>query len=323
MVRMKRTIKPGETPTETQETSIPKETPKKTAAPAKKAPVKKKVTPETDPLRGKRHYQKNRANIDAYKQLEEDQKKAAKAFAKKQKKALEERRGIAFADLVPPYLQNILPDIADIEERDKFRPENARRIAQLKAMTRRFAPLGFLVDSDVVIADKTFRLAGLNQARFNALIGALASGATNSLACKFAGIGSSTFSEWMNKGRNGQFPYSYVSQAIEEATASLKVDLISSLLDAGLSNQPYTEVTKEYDGKTKTMQVTKEVEKYIPRKWQALAWFLERTDPSYQLKPQNAVEDDADIHVSEKEFKIMEALTLGTAVLNEKDLEND
>ena len=229
--------------------------------------------------------------------------------------------GKPFKDMVPEHMRNVIPESNYIANGRKQRTKEEKQKGMAHCMTRKLAPAGGIPipmamqeDDDIKGPNESnFRLKGLNQARFNALIGALRRGATVSMACQLAGIQQCTYNEWIRKGQEGRFPYTFVAQSIKEAIAELQTVLVDRIIAAGLQHETYEEVTRErvVDPETheSKLVVTKTVTKLIPRKWQANAWYMERANPDFRLNRQPEVAETG--NTPEEDLYIMHALSTG------------
>lgn len=224
----------------------------------------------------------------------------------------------AFRDLIPKSLRNILPGLSDIEEKNKYRPKERRRIARMNAMTRTFAPLGLTEDGEIKHQKHKFHCKGLNQARFNALVGALRLGATIKVACDLAGIHQSTYCNWMRWGAEGKKPYTYVYLAFRQAEAELNMELLDGIKKAGLEDEDYCEVTLERNKFTGEVQVKRIQSKRRTKQWNAAAWLLERSNPDYRLN--NDAIGGAEEQTLDEDLYMIDALSSGRATKIEKDI---
>ena len=217
--------------------------------------------------------------------------------------------GNPYVDDVPENLRDVIPATkSSTQKRSKERKQQAR----IAHMTRTLKPALEKIeqDGDVTHKGKTFRLKGLNQARFNIIVSAMKRGATVAMACQCAGIDQSTYYDWQRKGEQGIEPYSYVAMLFKQAEAELYTTLMESVLKAGWDHEEYDEVAYEQDPTTHEMVEPKRVTKLIKRDWKAHAWGLERKFPELRLNSTQP-ENPAEGNTPEQDLLAMTAITLG------------
>lgn len=217
-----------------------------------------------------------------------------------------------FRDLIPLKYRNILPEPEDNLKKYSMRGENHlnRRIST--QMARRFAPLGLTKDNPIKdYKNHKFRCRGLNQARFNALIGAKRLGLTDQLACDLAGIDVTTLYTWIRKGEKGISPYCFVSLAYKEALAELAVELMAAVKKAGTQDDNFNEILLERDRFSGQMVLKRVQNKTKPKDWKAGAWLLERLLPEFKLNYEKPSKEDN--QSQQEDLYMIDALTLGIA----------
>lgn len=217
-----------------------------------------------------------------------------------------------FRDLVPPKYRNLLPKTEDILEKYSLRSEYSKLEKKISTyMTRRKIPLGLTKDNTIEAFNRHgYKCRGLNQEKFNALIGAKRIGLTDKLACNLAGIHPDTLVTWLKKGeKDVNSPHHLLYLAYHEVKAELIAEYMDSVRQAGTIDQSYNEVLIERNKDTGQLQLQRIQNKTKTKDWRASAWALERLVPEF--KPNyNEDKDPEDQNVMEDLFAI-DALTMG------------
>lgn len=125
----------------------------------------------------------------------------------------------------------------------------------------------------------------------NAILGFIARGSTDAMACDAAGVDQSTFYRWIRNGEDAKSGvYHQFSQNLKKARAAAFQSNLDQIRRAATEKQilKTTRITTHPDGTETKVEELKET----PKQWQAAAWLLERKYP--ELFSRNRTVQDAE-----------------------------
>jgi hypothetical protein len=105
----------------------------------------------------------------------------------------------------------------------------------------------------------------------DALLDGVAAGNTYAVAARRAGVGPRTVRRWLQRGRAGEEPFAAFLAAMKKAQAGVEDACVRGILAVGQGGLVLERTTRP-DGTV--------TEKFSRPEWTALAWWLERTNPT-------------------------------------------
>lgn len=121
----------------------------------------------------------------------------------------------------------------------------------------------------------------LTPGRHRIIVEALRAGNSKRVAYELAGIGKSTFFEWLQRGADEPGTvFEKLLQEIERAACEFEAEALAEIRKTG-SGIPYRETTvvEKLDSKGAVVERRTTTKTGVERAWTALAWILERTRP--------------------------------------------
>lgn len=232
--------------------------------------------------------------------------------------------GKEIIEYVPEHLRDVIADYDPNANTNKeHKVMEKRRIYHApKSISRTRLPTGEElqeVEEPIQLEDKqakTYKIAGLTQARCNTLVAAIRVGMKLSTACELAGIPQNTYHNWRKRAEEGKYPYTVFIAALQEARLSVEKELLESLLKAATQKDSYVE-TIQYETVDENGQVvgyskrTKQ-EKVIPPQWKASAWLLERLNSDFCLSKKQEEKEDKG-NTPEQDLLMMDGTSTGEA----------